>query len=263
MNSNRFFQKVDAVETVCKPDRAAWLKGSNHLCLMPPRTPPNKAWRVILLGAPDVGKGTQADLLCERLGCCHLSTRDVFCAAKICQGGDFSPAIQNALDQMKRGELVSDETVLNMVGERLKCLTCSGGFLLDGFPRTVAQAMALEQLLENYRLKLSVVFNFEVPIEQIVERISGRRSCAECKTVYHVITRPPKTADVCDHCGGKVFQREDDRSESVKVRMTAYQEFTQPLIDFYEKRNLLVTIPAIGTPEEIYQRTQLTALTCG
>lgn len=229
---------------------------------MPPRTPLDKAWRVILLGAPGVGKGTQAELLCERLGCCHLSTGDVFRAAKNCPRAELSPAMQNALDYMKRGDLVPDETVLNLVGERLKCLSCSGGFLLDGFPRTVAQAMALEQLLESHQIKLSVVFNYEMAIEQIVDRISGRRTCADCKTVYHVTTRPPKIADVCDRCGGKLFQREDDRSESVKVRMTAYQELTQPLIDFYEKRNLLVTIPAIGTPEEIYQRTQLTALTC-
>jgi adenylate kinase len=262
MNSNRFSPKVDAVETVGKSVRTAWLKGGNHLCLMPPRTPPNKAWRVILLGAPGVGKGTQAELLCERLGCCHLSMGDVCRTVENCPKDDLSPAMQNALDQMKRGELVSDETVLNLVGERLKCLTCSGGFLLDGFPKTVAQAMALEQLLESHQLKLSVVFNFELPIEQIVDRISGRRTCAECKAVYHINTRPPKITDVCEHCGGKLLQREDDQPESVKVRMTTYQKLTQPLIDFYEKRNLLVTIPAIGTPEEIYQRTQLTALTC-
>jgi adenylate kinase len=230
---------------------------------MPPRPPRNKAWRVILLGAPGVGKGTQADLLCERLGCCHLSTGDVFRAAKNCQEDNLSPAMQNALDQMKRGELVSDETVLNLVGERLKCLTCSGGFLLDGFPRTVAQAMALEQLLETHQIKISVVFNYELPIEKIVDRISGRRTCAECKAVFHVNTRPPKVADVCDHCGNKLMQREDDQPEAIKVRMTAYQKLTQPLIDFYQQRKLLVTIPAIGTPEEIYQRTQLTALMRG
>ena len=204
MNKNRFFPKNDDAGIMAKHDRTAWLLGDKHLCLMPPRTPLKQAWRVILLGAPGVGKGTQAELLCERLGCCHLSTGDVFRAAKSCQGGDLSPAMKNALDYMKRGDLVPDETVLNMVGERLKCLNCSGGFLLDGFPRTVAQAMALEQLLESHQIKLSVVFNYELPIEQIVDRISGRRTCPDCKAVYHVSTRPPKIADACDHCGSKL-----------------------------------------------------------
>jgi adenylate kinase len=261
MNDNRFFPKTDAVGVIIKPDRTAWLKGGKHNCLMPPRQPLGKAWRIILLGAPGGGKGTQAERLCERLGCCHLSTGDVFRAAKNYSEGDLTPAMQNTLDRMKCGDLVPDETVLSLVGERLKCLNCPGGFLLDGFPRTVAQAKALEQLLENHDLKLSAVFNYELPVEQLVSRISGRRTCAGCKAVYHLTTRPPKTAGVCDHCGGKLFQREDDRPASVKVRMEAYQNFTKPLIDFYRQRGLLVTVSADGTPEEIYKRTRLLALT--
>jgi adenylate kinase len=260
MSNNRFFPKTDAVGIITKSDRTAWLKGGQHHCLMPPRKPLGKAWRIILLGAPGVGKGTQAELLCERLGCCHLSTGDVFRAAKCSAGDDLTPAMQNALDYMKRGELVPDETVLNMVGERLRCLNCSGGFLLDGFPRTVAQAKALEQLLESHDIELSAVFDFELPIEQIVARISGRRTCADCKAVYHITSRPPKVADVCDQCGGKLFQREDDRPEAVKVRMEAYHHSTKPLIDFYQQRGLLITIAAEGTPEEIYKRTRLAAL---
>jgi adenylate kinase len=260
MSNNRFFPKTDAVGVIAKPDRTAWLKGGKHSCLTPPRTPLGKAWRIILLGAPGVGKGTQAELLCERLGTCHLSTGDVFRASKGCAKEELTPAMQNALDYMKRGDLVPDETVLNMVGERLRCLNCSGGFLLDGFPRTVAQAKALEQLLESNHIQLTAVFNYELPIEQIVSRISGRRTCTSCKAVYHVTTRPPKITDVCDHCGGKLFQREDDRPEAVKVRMEAYQNSTKPLIDFYQQRNLLVTIAADGTPEEIYHRTRLAAL---
>jgi adenylate kinase len=260
MNVKQFLTPNSPSNPLPKHDRTAWLKGGDHRCLMPPRIPAGKASRIILLGAPGVGKGTQAELLCERLGTCHLSTGDVFRSAKCCAENDLSPAMHNALDYMKRGDLVPDETVLNMVGERLRCLNCSGGFLLDGFPRTVAQAKALEQLLESHHIQLSAVFNYDLPIEQIVARISGRRTCAGCKAVYHVSTRPPKIADVCDQCGGKLLQREDDRPEAVKVRMEAYQNSTKPLIDFYQQRGLLVTIQADGTPEEIYQRTQAAAL---
>ena len=259
MNESKISSAGKTSTVLTKHDRTAWLKGGAHQCLMPPRTPIGKAWRIILLGAPGVGKGTQAELLCERLGPCHLSTGDVFRASKCCPESELSPAMQNALDYMKRGELVPDETVLNMVGERLRCLNCSGGFLLDGFPRTVAQAKALEQLLESHGIKLTAVFNYDLPIERIVSRISGRRTCSNCKAVYHVATRPPKVADVCDQCGCSLFQREDDRPEAVKVRMEAYQKSTKPLIDFYRERRLLINIDAEGSPEEIYERTRLAA----
>lgn len=255
MNENQLSTKTKPTAVLPKHDRTAWLKGGKHSCLMPPRTPLGQASRIILLGAPGVGKGTQAELLCERLGTCHLSTGDVFRAAKCCGEDDLSPAMHNALDYMKRGDLVPDETVLNMVGERLRCLNCSGGFLLDGFPRTVAQAKALEQLLESHHIKLTAVFNYDLPIERIVARISGRRTCTSCKAVYHLTTRPPKAADTCDQCDGKLFQREDDRPEAVKVRMEAYENSTRPLIEFYQQRGLLITIEAEGSPEEIYKRT--------
>lgn len=254
MSNNSNTSNTDST-VLAKHDRTAWLKGGNHRCLMPPRSPAGRVWRIVLLGAPGVGKGTQAELLCDRLGACHLSTGDVFRAAKCACENELSPAMQNALDYMKRGELVPDETVLNMVGERLRCLQCSGGFLLDGFPRTVAQAKALEQLLESQDIQLTAVFNYDLPINQIVSRISGRRTCSSCKAVYHLSSRPPKTADLCDLCGGKLFQREDDRAEAVKIRMEAYQNSTKPLVNFYQRRKLLVTISAEGSPEEIYERT--------
>jgi adenylate kinase len=259
MSKSQFTTLENANALSIKPDRAAWLKGGTFQCSTPPHKPVGRTWRIILLGAPGVGKGTQAELLCERLGACHLSTGDVFRAAKCACEDELSPAMQNALDYMKRGELVPDETVLNMVGERLRCLQCSGGFLLDGFPRTVAQAKALEQLLDNHGIKLTAVLNYDLPIEQIVARISGRRTCANCKAVYHLASKPPKAADLCDNCGGKLFQREDDRPEAVKVRMEAYENSTRPLIQFYKSRKLLRTIPAEGAPEEIYQRTFQTA----
>jgi len=261
MNSNRFFPKSDAVGLMPKPDRTAWLKGGSALCQMPPRTPLGRAWRIILLGAPGVGKGTQAELLCERLGTCHLSTGDVFRTAKCLNEEDQTASMYEALKFMRRGALVPDETVLGLVGERLRCLNCSGGFLLDGFPRTVAQAAALEKLLQDENVKLTAVFNYELPLEKIVTRISGRRTCASCKAVYHITARPPKITGVCDHCGGNLFQREDDRPESVAVRMKAYEESTRPLTEFYQQRGLLVTISAEGSPGEIYQRTRLLALT--
>jgi len=155
---------------------------------------------------------------------------------------------------MKRGDLVPDETVLDRISDRLGYLNCSGGFLPDGFPRTVARAKGWK----NYwiaRTSGSRRFSdYELAIEQFVARLSGRRSCSDCMCVYHVITRPPKAERVCDHCGGALIQREDDRPESVKMRMEAYLKSTKPLIDFYKQRGLLVTITAYGSPEEIYQR---------
>jgi adenylate kinase len=156
---------------------------------------------------------------------------------------------------MRRGDLVPDETVLALVAERVSCLKCEGGFLLDGFPRTVTQAEALEQLLRKNELQLDAVISYELPIEKVVARLSGRRTCSRCKAVFHVQARPPKTEGICDHCGGKLFQREDDRPESVRVRMEAYERSTAPLADYYRVRGLLRPVSAEGTPEEIFEHT--------
>jgi len=213
----------------------------------------------VLLGAPGVGKGTQAELLCGRLGTCHLSTGDIFRAAKCLAEGERSPALESALGYMKRGDLVPDRTVLDLVRERTRCVRCRGGFLLDGFPRTVEQAEAFARILDQEKIQLDGVLNYDLPLEKVVARLSGRRTCPGCKAVFHVTSRPPRAEGVCDHCGGKLQQREDDRPEAVRVRMQVYEKSTQPLTEFYRKRGLLVTIEAEGTPEEIYQRT-LTAL---
>jgi adenylate kinase len=156
---------------------------------------------------------------------------------------------------MRRGELVPDETVLALVGERLKCLRCKCGFLLDGFPRTVPQAEALEQLLISQRVKLDAVLSYDLPLEEIVARLSGRRTCAKCKAVFHQSARPPEVEGICDHCGGELYQREDDRPESIRVRMAAYEKSTAPLIEFYRKRELLLPVKAEGSPEAIFERT--------
>jgi adenylate kinase len=260
MKENRFFPKADGVGLMPEQDRTAWLKGGNAQCSMPPRKPLGKPWHLVLLGAPGIGKCTQAELLSERLACCHLSTGDIFHAAKYFDEKDQTSAIQNTLGCMRRGDLVPDETMLQLIRERPRCLRCSGGFLLDGFPRTVAQAGALEELLQKEGVGLTAVFNYELPPERIVARISGRRACSKCKAVFHVITRRPQFEGICDQCGGTLVQREDDRPEAVETRMKAYEQSTRPLIEFYQKRGLLITIDANGSPEEIYRRTRLLAL---
>ena len=243
-----------------KRDRAAWLRGGTAQCAPLAKTN-GLARRLVLLGAPGVGKGTQAELLSAKLGACHLSTGDIFRAAKALAPAERTPALTAALEYMRRGDLVPDETVLAMVAERVGCLRCEGGFLLDGFPRTVAQAEALEKLLAGERLKLDAVLSYELPLEQVVARLSGRRTCPNCKAVFHVEARPPKVAGICDHCGGKLYQREDDRPESIRVRMEAYERSTAPLADFFRRRKLLVSISAEGSPEEIFKRG-LDALQC-
>jgi adenylate kinase len=237
-----------------KPDRTAWLKGSQAQCKTGPRDTAHPR-RIVLLGAPGVGKGTQAELLSDRLGACHLSTGDIFRAAKTLDACERTPTMDRALDNMRRGELVSDETVLALVAERAGCLRCRGGFLLDGFPRTVAQARALDVALAGQGVTLESVVSYDMPIEKIVARLSGRRTCSVCKAVFHVATRPSKITGVCDHCGSSLIQREDDRPEAIRVRMEAYETSTAPLAEFYQSKGILVSVPAEGTPEEIYERT--------
>ncbi|HEV2208524.1 MAG TPA: nucleoside monophosphate kinase [Verrucomicrobiae bacterium] len=237
-----------------KQERQTWLTGGAIFC----DTPPHKPWRpvrLVLLGAPGVGKGTQAELLGARLGACHLSTGDIFRAAKALEASERTPALSAALDFMRRGELVPDQTVLELVAERVQCLRCEGGFLLDGFPRTVGQAEALEKLLQEHKVELDAVISYDLPLEEIVSRLSGRRTCGNCKAVFHTETRKPRVPGQCDHCGGQLIQREDDRPESVRVRMAAYEKSTVPLTEFYLRKGLLVPVLAEGDPDGILART--------
>jgi adenylate kinase len=148
-----------------------------------------------------------------------------------------------ALDYMRKGALVPDSTVWEMVRERSGCLNCRGGFILDGFPRTLAQAESVRGLIHSEGWSLGVVVNYKLPLPEIVERLSGRRTCAQCKAVYHVTRQPSRVEGTCDHCSERLVEREDDRPEAITVPMEAYERSTAPLIDFYCKLGLLVTIP--------------------
>jgi adenylate kinase len=234
------------------PERVGWFSAGKIQCdpLPPLQDVPH---RLVVLGPPGVGKGTQAQLLCERLRTCHLSTGDLFRSAK-CDSAS-SPAMNEALNALQRGELISDELVIAMVRERSMCLRCQGGFLLDGFPRTVRQAVALEELLAELHVNLDTTICFELPLDDIVARLSGRRTCSSCQAVFHVSHRPPTVPGVCDHCRGRLVQRDDDQPEAICVRMRVYKEETQPLIDFYQRNGKLQRVQAVGSPQEIFDRT--------
>ncbi len=210
---------------------------------------------MVLLGAPGVGKGTQAELLNRHLSACHLSTGDVFRNSGSRPECDQSPAIREAMGYMRRGELVPDTIVWAIVRERRTCLNCAGGFILDGFPRTLGQAESLQHLMQQDGIALDAVVSYELPFQEIVARLAGRRTCEKCKAVYHVTERPSKTAGQCDKCGGKLLQREDDRPESITIRLETYNRSTAPLIDFYKRLELLVQVPGTGTPDQICERT--------
>lgn len=234
-------------------DRAAWLHGPDTVCQDPPAFGPGR--RLVLLGAPGIGKGTQAALLSAAFGACHLSTGDLFRAARHSDGADLSPAMRAAVERMQRGELVSDDTVLALVRERVACLRCRGGFLLDGFPRTVPQAEALDALLRSEGLTLDAIVSYQLPEAAIIARIGGRRTCPVCKAVYHVEHRPPRVAGRCDGCGTGLVQREDDQAAAVHVRQAAYAANTAPLLAYYSARALLVTVDADGSPDAVFDRT--------
>jgi len=235
-------------------DRSAWLQGPEHVCQVQPNSTA-QGRRIVLLGAPGVGKGTQAALLSAAYGACHLSTGDIFRAARTCEGEALSPAMQLAIARMHRGELVSDDTVLRIVRERMGCLTCRGGFLLDGFPRTVPQAAALDVLLGEHNVFIEAAVSYELPEADIIARIGGRRMCPACKAVYHEQLQPPRAPGLCNHCGTALVQREDDQPAAVHVRQQAYLGSTAPLLAYYGNRDVLVHIDASGPPEDIFERT--------
>ncbi len=216
---------------------------------------PRRAWRLVLLGAPGVGKGTQGELLSQRLGIRHISTGDLFRAAGSRSAGEKTPAMAEAMNYMQRGELVPDATVWALVSEQSESIRSREGFLLDGFPRTLAQAELLKGFMEDENLPLSAVVNYEMPHSEIIYRLSGRRICAKCKAVFHVTWRPSKVEGVCDECGGRLYRRDDDNPASIAIRLEAYQRSTSPLIAFYKNLEVLTPVEAVGSAEEVYART--------
>jgi adenylate kinase len=239
---------------VSSDDRHGWLRGEpDGSCA--PETPPRRPCRLVLLGAPGAGKGTQAALLSSRLGMCALSTGDLFRAAGSLSVCERTPALNAAIESMGRGELVPDGIVIELVRERTACLRCRGGFLLDGFPRTLVQARALDEILEPLGATLDAVLSYELPLEEVIARIGGRRICPSCRAVFHVQRRPPLVTDRCDDCGRPLEQRPDDRPEAVRVRMAAYRASTLPLLDYYRDRGLLRIVPADGQPDLVLSRS--------
>lgn len=206
--------------------------------------------RLVLLGAPGAGKGTQAILLAERRGYSHVSTGALLRAA-IQNGTELG---RRAKEYMDRGELVPDELVLAMVRELLRRPGFGEGFILDGFPRTLPQAEALDQMLAELDLRLDRVINIDVPTAELVARLAGRRVCKNCPASYHVIFNPPRVPEVCDQCGSALVQRPDDREETVLNRLSVYENQTRPLIDYYRRQGLLADVVGSGEVEAIYGR---------
>jgi adenylate kinase len=206
--------------------------------------------RIILLGPPGAGKGTQAKLLVERLGVPQISTGDMLRAAV--KAG--TPLGREAKAYMDRGALVPDGVIIGLVRERLQSADCIRGYILDGFPRTVAQAEALEKTLFDLRLSLDHVLCLEVPPEDLVVRIAGRRTCRVCGAMFHVRFSPAKRDGVCDACGGETYQRDDDREDTVRRRLEVYAQQTEPLVRFFEGRGLLRRIAGTGEIPEIFAR---------
>ncbi|MCS7262698.1 MAG: adenylate kinase [Aquificaceae bacterium] len=192
---------------------------------------------VVFLGPPGSGKGTQARELSQKTGLLHISTGDLLREA-VKKGTELG---KRAKEYMDRGELVPDGLMVAMIEE---VMPPEGGFILDGFPRTVAQALALEEMLQRHGKELSKVVLFEIQEEDVVQRLSGRLTCSNCGAVYHKVYNPPKREGTCDLCGGKLFQREDDREEVARKRFRVYQEQTQPLVEFYKRRNKLISLNA-------------------
>ncbi|MET9516104.1 adenylate kinase [Streptomyces sp. NPDC002994] len=207
--------------------------------------------RIVLVGPPGAGKGTQAAFLAKNLGIPHISTGDLF-RANISQETELG---RQAKSYMNAGNLVPDEVTIGMAEDRMRQSDAENGFLLDGFPRNVSQAVALDAFLDGTGTKLDAVLDLEVPEDEIVKRIAGRRICRnDSAHVFHVFYASPKTEGVCDVCGGELYQRGDDTEATVRNRLDVYHRETEPIIDHYKAQGLVVTISALGKVEEVTRR---------
>ena len=194
--------------------------------------------KIIMLGAPGAGKGTQAKQIADKYQIPHISTGDIF-RANIKNGTELGNKAKSYMDQ---GLLVPDELVVDLVVDRVKQDDCKNGYVLDGFPRTIPQAEALDNALNAIGEKIDYAINVEVPDENIVRRMSGRRACVGCGATYHLVHIPPKSEGICDTCGEELILRDDDKPETVQKRLDVYHDQTAPLIDYYTKKNALVEV---------------------
>ncbi|MGE5135731.1 MAG: adenylate kinase [Gemmatimonadota bacterium] len=206
--------------------------------------------RVVLVGPPGAGKGTQAQFIASHLSIPKISTGDIF-RANVSGGTELG---RRAQAYMERGDLVPDEVTIAMVTDRLQEDDAQAGFLLDGFPRNVPQAETLEKLLSSWDTRLDVVLELVVDDDEVVRRLSGRRTCRRCGRVWHVTFDPPAQPDTCDDCGGELFQRDDDREETIRHRLEVYQQQTAPLVSYYADEGILLGLDATGPVEEVTER---------
>lgn len=205
--------------------------------------------KIIMLGAPGAGKGTQAKKIADKYSIPHISTGDIF-RANIKEGTELGKKAKTYMDQ---GLLVPDELVVDLVVDRVQQDDCSNGYVLDGFPRTIPQAESLDAALEKLGDKIDYAINVEVPDENIIRRMSGRRACLACGATYHLVHIPPKKEGICDNCGKELVLRDDDKPETVTKRLNVYHEQTQPLIGYYTTKNVLAEVDGTKDMEEVFQ----------
>lgn len=205
--------------------------------------------KIIMLGAPGAGKGTQAKKIAAKYGVPHISTGDIF-RANIKEGTELGKKAKTYMDQ---GLLVPDELVVDLVADRLSWEDCTNGYVLDGFPRTIPQAESLDAVLAKKGEKMEYAIDVDVPDENIVNRMGGRRACVGCGATYHVVYNPTKTDGICDACGEKLILRDDDKPETVQKRLDVYHQQTQPLIDYYNKAGILKTVDGTVDMEEVFK----------
>lgn len=204
--------------------------------------------KVVMLGAPGAGKGTQAKMIAAKYDVPHISTGDIF-RANIKEGTELGKKAKSYMDQ---GLLVPDELVVDLVVDRLQQEDCNNGYILDGFPRTIPQAEALDAALNKLNTKLDVALDIDVADDFIVKRMGGRRACVTCGATYHIVNIPSKKEGICDTCGGELVLRDDDKPETVEKRLKVYHEQTKPLIDYYKNSGILVTLDGTKDMNEVF-----------
>lgn len=204
--------------------------------------------KIIMLGAPGAGKGTQAKLIAEKYGIPHVSTGDIF-RANIKEGTQLG---KEAKEYMDKGQLVPDELTVRILLDRVAKDDCKNGYVLDGFPRTIPQAEVLDEEVSKLGDKIDFAINVDVPDENIIRRMGGRRACLKCGATYHIEHIPPKKEGICDTCGSELVLRDDDKPETVKNRLDVYHKQTQPLIDYYGKKNILKTVDGTRDMNDVF-----------